>query len=257
MENQNGRKLKTIDRALEMVDFIQDQDGARISDITNRFGYSPGTVHGYVSTLESNGYLVKENGEYRIGLRFLEKGGYAATNTAGFRTVTPRIRRLAEQTGERADFIVEEHGRGIYVHSEPGDYAVHADSRIGKRIYLHAAAAGKAILSGLAQERVSSIIEQWGLPNLTDNTITEKQTLFDELERIADRGYAFNREEAIDGLRAVGAPIRGHESNIVGSVSVSGPSHRLKGEVFKEEIPDLILGIVNEIELNLEYPADS
>jgi IclR family acetate operon transcriptional repressor len=36
-------------------------------------------------------------------------------------------------------------------------------------------------------------------------------------------------------------------------LSVSGPIHRLKGEWFEKEIPDLLLGTANELELNIRY----
>jgi DNA-binding IclR family transcriptional regulator len=39
----------------------------------------------------------------------------------------------------------------------------------------------------------------------------------------------------------------------MGALSVSGPAHRMKGEWFESEIPDLLLGSTNELELNLEY----
>nr|WP_321169935.1 IclR family transcriptional regulator C-terminal domain-containing protein [Salinigranum rubrum] len=91
------------------------------------------------------------------------------------------------------------------------------------------------------------------LPELTPHTITDHDEFFSQLDTIRERGYAFNDEESIQGLRAVGVPIRGKEHEILGALSVSGPTHRLKGDWYTEDIPDLLLGVSNELELNIRH----
>jgi DNA-binding IclR family transcriptional regulator len=102
-------------------------------------------------------------------------------------------------------------------------------------------------------ERVSRIIEQTPFEKITNETITDQDTLYDELEQIRERGYAFNREENLDGLRSIGVPVNGPKGDVIGGLSVSGPSHRFTGERFKEELPSLLLGTANELELNIAH----
>lgn len=104
----------------------------------------------------------------------------------------------ADETAERAQFIVEEHGRAVYVHHAAGNSAVRTpESGVGMRIHLHATAAGKAILAFLTEERQLEIVEQRGYrlsqhipsPNRTnssqpsqtfanvDTVLTERRTL--------------------------------------------------------------------------------
>lgn len=251
-EKETGRSLKTLDTALEIVDVIQQEGGLTIDEIADNVGLARSTVHGYIKTLEKANYLTKKGNEYTLGMAFLDKGGYVRIREQQFRTTIPKIEEIAEETDERAQFIVEEHGRGTYIHTAIGNNAVRADSRIGKRVHLHASSAGKSILAHLPDDRVDEIIDQHGLPELTENTITTREDLFAELATIRDRGYALSNEESISGLRAVGAPIL-VDDTVVGGVSVSGPSHRIKGEKFRSTLPDLLLGVTHELELRIEY----
>ena len=41
---------------------------------------------------------------------------------------------------------------------------------------------------------------------------------------------------------------------VLGAFSISGPSNRFEGAFFEEDLPDRILGVTNELELNLSYP---
>ena len=199
------------------------------------------------------GYAVKEGDEYRLGSRFLKLGEAAKERKDAFDLIEPKVEELAEETEERCQFIVEEHGRGVYLHRETGSRAVWTDSGLGRGIYLHATAAGKSVLATLPEERVERILDQWGLPRLTDDTITDRTALFEELDTIREQGFAVNKEESTEGLRAVGVPIVDSSGRLIGALSVSGPSHRMKGEWFDREIPNLLLGTANELELNLKY----
>jgi DNA-binding IclR family transcriptional regulator len=130
---------------------------------------------------------------------------------------------------------------------------VKADSYPGKRVPVHASAAGLAILSKLSTDRVEAIIARHGLEALTSETITDRDDLFDELDRIRERGYSVNDQGTIEGLRAVGAPVTDADGEVIGGLSISGPINRMRGERFEEEFPSLLLGATNELELNIAY----
>ena len=137
---------------------------------------------------------------------------------------------------------MEEHGLGIYLHTEVSDEnAVMIDRRDGVHRYLHATAAGKAILAELPEHRVNEIVDKHGLPAETDQTITDRDNLFQELGRIQKQKIAYNNEESVKGLRAVGVPVFRPNGFILGAFSMSAPSNRLKNGQFRETIPTLYL----------------
>lgn len=249
-----GRSLKTLDKAIDIVNYIQTTSGATISEISEKFTLSQSTTHGYVKTMESRGYLVQDNGEFYVGLEFLNKGGGARIRKPEYSMIIDRVDRLAEQTGERAQFIVEEQGRGYYVHTSTGEQAVHVDAHIGKKIHLHASSAGKSILAHLPRTKVDEILERWGTPKHTEDTITNKEHLCQELEQIQDRGFATSDQESINGLRAVGVPIYpDNRDEVIGAISLSAPVHRLKDGWPDVKLTDDLRSTANEIELELEH----
>lgn len=249
----DGRTVKATETAFAVIEGLEELDGARVTVLADHLGLADSTVHSHLVTLSGMDYVVKEGDEYRLGSRFLKLGEAAKKRKAAFDLIEPKVKELVEETEERCQFIVEEHGRGVYLHRETGSRAVWTDSGLGKRIYLHATASGKAVLATLPEERVKQILDRWGFLKLTENTITDRATLFDELDAIREQGFAVNKEESTDGLRAVGVPITDSSGKLIGALSVSGPSHRMKGEWFNQEIPTLLLGTANEIELNLKY----
>lgn len=248
-----GRGLQTVETAFEILETLLELDGARVTELADELDAAQSTVHGYLKTMFDRGYVVKDGDVYHVGLRFLDLGGHARQRKRGYRLAGEKVNELASETEERVQFIVEEHGRGVYVHTGTGNQAVQMNARIGKMNYLHASAAGKAILAFESREAVEAMIDRWGLPEITENTITDRDELFEELETIRSRGYSVNKQESTVGLRSVGVPIRTESDGVLGALSLSGPSNRLRGEPFEETIPALLSGAANELELKIEY----
>jgi DNA-binding IclR family transcriptional regulator len=245
--------LKAVATMFTIVEAIRDLDGARVTELADETGLAKSTVHRHLKSLERHEFVVQEGDTYHVGLKFLNFGEYARTRRDIYELARPLVDDLADETDERALFMTEEHGRAVYLYRGVGNHAVHTDSRIGTYRYLHTIAGGKAMLAHMADNRVDEILERWGLPLQTEQTVTDRDELFDELAEICDRGVAFNDEETIDGLRAIAAPILGPDEKVYGALSVSGPSHRIRGDWFEEDIRNLLLGTANELEINLEH----
>lgn len=244
--------VKTTRTVFEIVEYMNTQNGVSISELSRELGYAKSTIHRHLKTLEEMGYIVEEADGFHVGLRFLELGQRARSRRKGYELAREKVREIANQTGERAQYLVEEHGQAVYLHRYRGEHAVLTDPGIGSRIPLHATAAGKAILSFMDESKRFDIIEHTSFDPITPHTITGPDELRRELQTIRDRGYSFNRQENLVGLHAVGVPVT-NADGVLGALSVSGPTHRLKGERFEKTLPNLLLGAANELELNIAH----
>lgn len=245
--------VQATKKSFEIVEYLMTADGGDVADIADHFQMATSTVHDHLTTLHGLGYVVKERGEYHLSLRFLDVGERVRNRMQLYKTARPELQDLAENTGEHASLIVEEHGRGVLVETVRGPKAVKIDTHNGMRIRLHTTAPAKAILANLPQERIDEIVDEFGLPAMTENTITDRETLAEELEQIRQQGYALDREERIQGMQSVAAPIMDRDENVRGAISVYGPSNRMENDRFNEDIPDMLLRSANIIELNLNY----
>jgi len=253
MAHEETRTVKSAERVFDILEFIRDSNGVTVSEVASEFDIAASTAHQYLKTKELHKFIVKEDGEYHIALRFLDYGETARTRRPSYQLAKENVEELANETQERAQFVVMEHGYGVVLYTTSGDRAVETDITIGRHVYLHATAAGKAILSQLPEEQVLEVVEEHGLPKVTENTITDRNTLLTELDEIRNRSVAQNNQEDTEGLRAVGVPVNQTEDDVIGALSVSGPTDRLKGDMLSKTVPDLLLGMANELELKIEY----
>lgn len=245
--------VKTARTTFRILEAIKTRDEATVTELTDEFSLSKSSIHNYLKTLEHEGYVVREGNTYRVGLRLLDLAGYARHKQRIYQTAKEEVTKLAEETGEMTNLLVEEHGRGIYLHRANGEQAVTSDSYIGHRVHLHNTALGQAILAQLPRERVEEIVDQHGLPKTTENTITDRHELFDRLEQVREDGVAYDDEARLAGLRCVAKAIVNKEGEVEGAISISGPTSRFQGERWRTELPEKLESAANVIELNINY----
>ncbi|GAB7011624.1 IclR family transcriptional regulator [Halorubrum trueperi] len=242
---------KTTETSLEVIDVLRGTDGMTIGELSEHLGLAPSTIHRHLATLKKHGYIVREGDVYALGLKFLTIGGGIQRRVTAYPMIKEKVDTLADETGERAQFLIEENGQRVYLYTEVGQSAVQTGAHVGKRGSIHTSAAGKAILANYDRDRVEAIIDSHGLEDGHDG-ITTRADLFEELERIRDRGYAFNRQETTAGVHAVGAAVTAG-GEVIGALSVSGPANRITDDRFTEVLPERVLGAVNELELHIEH----
>lgn len=245
------KNIKTTQVVFDIIESIKNREGATLSKIVEDVDRSKSTVLLHLSTLEDLGYVTRDELVYQLEIKFLDFGSYARRSYDVYEVAKPKLKALAEETDERVQLMVENDGLGIYIYRAEGGRAIPASIRIGKPRYLHLSSAGKAILANLPETRVDEIIEEWGLPAKTGKSITDRRQLKTEIAEISKRGFAVNREESLQGIWAIGAPIT-EGTEVRGAISVAGPSHRLQSDdEIREGLPNKVLSSAEEIVIEL------
>lgn len=243
--------IRSDETLLALILLLKQKDGATVTELANEMDLAKSSVHRHLKTMLKHRYVVKDDNEYKLGLRFLDLGGFARARNDIYSEVKPVVKRLATETGEFVSFVTEEHGMGIFLYIERE--GVPSDARVGKEVYLHQSAAGKAILSQIDEKRRKEIIDRHGLPRKTEDTITDRDRLLEELREIEQRGYSYVKGDHTSSLWGVGAPVIHPEGRLLGGITVAGPAYRLRGERIEEELPDFLLGKMKEFELQVTH----
>ncbi|WP_340098807.1 IclR family transcriptional regulator [Salinibaculum salinum] len=253
-DTPNGASVGSTERSFAILEQLAAEQGSGVSALAETLSLSKSTVHNHLQTLRKLGYVVKNGDEYRLGLQFLGLGDRARQRHDLYHVAKPETDSLVEAVGERAQVMVEEDGVGIYVYQSLADQAVRTDSHIGTVVDLHATAVGKAYLAHLSDERLDAILDRDDFAEQTPNTLTDTEALRTELDEIAEQGYAFNDEERTVGMRAVGAPILADDDDrVLGALSVSGPTTRMNGSWYHEEVPEMVAQSARVIGIRATY----
>lgn len=252
MTTKKTRTIEAVNISCNIVKELQVQNEAGVTQLANSIGHSKSTIYSHLQTLERQGLIVGDEGTYRLSLRFLDIAAHVKNQFPNYDIIKNEVDSLAEETGEVAQFGIEEHGRVSYLYKTSGDRGVETASSVGTQQPIHSTSLGKAILAQMSKEQVNEILDRRGLPARTESTITDREELFSELSVIQERGYAIDDQENVDGLCCVAAPVTSDNGDL-GAVSVSWPSSRFNTETSTEDLSSKIMRAANVIKLNTKF----
>jgi DNA-binding IclR family transcriptional regulator len=234
--------IQSVAHALDVLEEFRDEtDELGVTELSKKLKLHKNNVFRILATLQSRNYIEqnRSNDNYRLGIKCLELGQTFIRQRGLLKQARPILQELAQTTGETSYISILRGNVVIYLDAVETSSTVRVISRVGLHMPIHATAAGKALVSYESDEEVRKRFTG-ELPRFTKATRTDVEALIKEAALVRERGYATDLEEFEDGLRCIGAPVRDYTRKVVGSISVSGPAHRLTDERITELVgPEL------------------
>lgn len=252
VRSEDRKTIDAADKTLRIIAELSQVGALGTTELGRRLDISKSTIHHHLNTLLEQGFVIKEDGEYRLSLQFLEFGQQVKSRTAVYDVGRSEVSSLAEETNQPTHLMAEEQGTGVFVMTENGQGGVPSDHRVGERAYLHTLAAGKAILATLPEERTTDIIETHGLPKRTSETVHTTDALWAELETVRREGYAMERDEWSEGRWSIAAPVLRDES-VLGAVGISCFTDDYDPEAYEEPLAEEVQRTAEVIGIKFDY----
>jgi IclR family acetate operon transcriptional repressor len=233
---------RTLDRGLTVLELLAGNPSLGISEIARRLRMSPSTVSRLMTTLVERDFVSQdEDGTgYRIGVRAFEVGVAFSRQRRLDQIAAPVLKHFANAMGDTVNLSIRAGSDIIYIGQFEGRGLARAAMPIGWRRPLHCTAAGKVILAWLWEERVRELVGPAPLAQFTEKTIATVEDLLDDLEQVRRRGYAFDDQEAEQGVCCIAAPIRADSEQVIASVSVSALVNQMPPERVETLGPELV-----------------
>jgi len=214
----------------------------RISELARHLGLDRSTTYRILLSLERTGFVEKdkEAGTYSLGLAALEIGNAYLRQMDLIQVSKPIMAGLAQKVQETVHLAVLSGREIVYVDKVDSPRSLGVMSKIGQRAPAYCTALGKVLLANQPENELSSIITEIKFKPFTQNTITSKKNLIEELRRVRDQGYALDQKEYEEDVECIGAPVRDHLGNAIAALSISGPQKKIGTPQEKQFISHVI-----------------
>jgi DNA-binding IclR family transcriptional regulator len=206
--------------------FTAEAPELQLAELSGLSGLNKTTTHRLLQALLSEELLDRNpaSSAYRLGPGMMALGVQALSSNDLRLRARPFLKRLAEETGETATLEVPIDDTMLILDEVTSKYFVGASGNVGTRWPIHATSTGKALI---AFEQHGPDRLRSDLKALTPQTITELAALEKQLGDIRRRGFAETIDELEEGFSGVGVVVRGGMGEILGALSICGPSQRM------------------------------
>ena len=249
-------RVQALERALDILDCFNFQNRElSLSDVVDRTGLNKTTVKRLIANLATRGYLQQDpqTRKYQLGMRLFELGGVVFSSFSLPRAAAYPMTELQNKTGATVLLGVKMEDQLVYVDKREGDGMIRISSDIGWRRPLHYGMLGMVLMASLETKEILQILKRYPLEAHTPFSITDVDAFSLRLEEIRMQGYAVEKEEAVEGLTGVAAPIKNYSRQVVAALGIALPTGRRNQNENLSGIVKLVKHACDSISSELGY----
>lgn len=237
IDAENKGDVQSLSRSADILLALSDGT-ERLSDICRRTGLRVGTAHRLLKALVSSG-LVGQNpvtrsyflGPFFVKLTFNNPNTHQILIYAAHDQMT----FLRELTGESVVVVIPFGAELLNLLELPSKQSISFALGTGYTAPICASCAGKMLLAELPDRELNLLLDSTQFKKLTNNTITERQDLMNEIEKARSQGYATSFAETTPGAAGLAVPIKNYAVPV--ALGVYGPETRFNR--ITENLPEI------------------
>ncbi|AIQ59936.1 IclR family transcriptional regulator [Paenibacillus borealis] len=239
--------VPALERADLILTAISRKPGEhKMTDLCDETGINKSSMFSLLRTMETLQWVVKDDSEaYALGAGITYYNTVynesLKQNTSLVERFMVRSAQSVKVIGETFQLSILDRDEIIYLAKQEGPSLVRLESSPGMRFPAHATAMGKMMLALLPDGELERRYSGKTLTAVTSHTLTDWAEFTGELSDIRQAGYAVDREEIIQGISCVAAPVLDAAGNAVAAVSTSMLQHAFadKQEAAVREVREL------------------
>ena len=248
--------VESLARGLSVLSaFSEERSALSLTDISQHLQINKTTTFRLLSTLVSLGYLQRDQQTklYRPALEVLRLGFVVLSGLEVRQVAAPFLRELVKDVEETVNLAVLDHHEVVYIDRVGSKHMLNVYRPIGSRLPAYCTSTGKSLLAFLPPERLEAALTATVWERRTESTVATPEALKEQLALVKDRGFADSNGEMIPELRAVAAPVRQNDGQVVATVNISVPSHRVSYEELINKLGPKVVESAQQISRALGY----
>lgn len=217
----NAPSVDAAARILKLLSRFKTQKST-LTEISELVQVSKSTCLRILKTLEFNDFVLYNSDlrKYSLGVYPLILGSRASETLDYVSYMKPFLEEATKATKMTSVLVQPTHEqRMMYVLKNESTANARVNVSVGNRFPITSTSYGKWLLAYTSEEERQRILEK-GLPKVTKNTVTDKNTYKEQLKRIRKTGVLISKEEYIPGVCAISCPVFDHEGSILGVIAV-------------------------------------
>ena len=224
---EGGRSAR---RVLSIFQLMLDRgEPVTVAEVVAALGIPKSTAYELVRTLSAAGYVERSGtADYFLGRKLFELGMAYRSHVDLLKEGGKIVEELRDETGETVQLSVLESNVMLVLVKEESSKPIRIISRVGSRVPINWAAAGRLLVSDLPNPELRALLQRIVKPSPTGRAPTDPDELVRQIKRFRTQGYGFELNEANEHAGCVAAPVTDVSGRCVAAISIVAPEQRLQ-----------------------------
>ncbi|WP_151446117.1 IclR family transcriptional regulator [Lacisediminimonas profundi] len=207
---EDGGAVGSLSRGLILLDVLTRASAPlTLSELAAEAGLDVSTAHRLLQILLEQGYAVRDDStkRYLPGPRALSPLSLFHPITQLKNEARSVLEFLRERTSETTALVLFIGKERMVVDFVRGDHPLSPYYDTWLKSPLHGSASGKILLASLPPAERDQLLGPAPYKSFTSETITKQGALFSYLDIVREQGFAVARDDAYEGMTAIGAAL--------------------------------------------------
>lgn len=224
MEETLHKPTLRVMNILSLID--RSEKPLSLTEIATALDLPKSTISPIIRTLLETDYLEQtKDGRYEISFRLFQLGLSYSGRLGVLSAIKKEQEDIVKKVGEICQFGVLVDDQVLYLEKVQAQGSIEVVSSVGKKLPAYCTALGKALLSGMEDEAIRELFKGKPFKKMTDNTISDVESLIQDVRLVRERGYALDDQEIAENLQCIAVPIV-IKHKVKGALSVTYPIFR-------------------------------
>ncbi|WP_320194555.1 IclR family transcriptional regulator [Agrobacterium rosae] len=230
-------------KGLKVIEaFSAEHPRLSISQAADIAGLDRATTRRCLLTLAELGYAAYDGKFFTVTPKVLRLGTGCLATMPLPRIVQPLLDQLSERIGQSTSVSILDEAEIVYVARAAQRRVMSIALMPGSRLPAYCTSMGRVLLASLAEPDCQRILDISHLEARTPRTLTDRQALMAELDRIRGRGYSLIDQEVEVGLRSIAVPIFNMRGQTVAALNVGLPATAASmDDLVEQYLPPLLV----------------
>ena len=227
VSDEGGRSARRVLSIFELM--LGHGEPITVAEVVSTLGIPKSTAYELVRTLTAAGYVERSgNASYFLGRKLFELGMAYRSHVDLLKEGSKVVEELRDETGETVQLSVLENNVMLVLVKEESQKPIRIISRVGSRVPVNWAAAGRLLVSDLSNHELKALLLRIIKPSPTGRAPTDPDELVRQIKRFRAQGYGFELNEANEHAGCVAAPVIDVSGKCVAAISIVAPEQRLQ-----------------------------
>lgn len=234
---------RSLERALQILcTFNTDRQTLSLTQLAKMLNLSKTTNLRLNSTLIKYDFLKYDpsSKQYFLGLKLFELGSVVFLSFSIRRAASPYLSQLQSKLNKTVFLGILQEDELIYIDKkEDPRNPIQFSSQIGTRCPPYFGMLGQILMAFLPDSEVDGLLVRNPLKTFTKRSLTNENGFKKRLHKIREEGFFVDKEEALDGVTGIAAPIRDFTGKVIAGLGVGCISSSLDTAEIKKIIKDV------------------
>ena len=246
------KRVPAVDKTFAILELLAaSKEPLGISEITRALDFNKSTVFNIIHTLTDLEILKQApDNKFGLGIQFYLLSKASRNGSEIISTIHPYLERINQKTNLSVFLGIRSGLHAVIMDKVDAAYDIKISAEIGMRLPLLAGAGGKAILCQMSDDEIDRILAENVLRRFTRHSSVDKIKYNNMLKKARREGIAFDKEEYIEGIRALAVPLKISNGNPQFAIWAVGLKSQVKNEVIGT-YAELLKKSAKEIEIRL------